>query len=97
MLAPAEAERVAKIEKEQNRMNCETGLGSCNHSPLTSEERVEVSDFEREHNPLECETGESLCSKSALTPAEAEQVLPAPIRVFKEISRQYPRSTGIHI
>jgi hypothetical protein len=44
-LTPAEAKIVAKIAREQNLVNCQTGVGSCDSSLLTSDQRTEVTRY----------------------------------------------------
>jgi len=58
LLTPSEAEKIAKIEKEQNYLNCQTGSGSCDYSLLTPAQTSEVKELQRERNLLACQTGE---------------------------------------
>jgi hypothetical protein len=69
----AGSQGVAKIDRDRNRLSCETGFGACDHSLLSASELQEVSTLERAHNLLECETGEAFCNKSLLTPDELSE------------------------
>lgn len=63
-----------RAERRRNLLACETGIGICDKSLLTSSETEKVADIEKEQNQLNCETGAETCEYSLLNPTEAVRV-----------------------
>ncbi|MGC0774951.1 MAG: hypothetical protein WB543_18590, partial [Candidatus Acidiferrum sp.] len=64
-------------DRDRNLQNCMEALGECDHSQLSSDERLDVARATRDHNLSECLEGSDNCDLTRLDASQRREIADA--------------------